>query len=125
MDPAAIKKLLKAMNQEEEAPLKLAKQDSSQANDSHYDSESRQSSKQFSTFKGPSDPEERKKAKQQQSLKMGEVDWFAYQNNLRKIIIELVEPTVKRSLASEGEIAFIKEENYNLRKKIDELEFVF
>jgi hypothetical protein len=54
-----------------------------------------------------------------------EVDWFAFQTHLRKIIYELVEPTVKRGLSTENKIYQIQEENMELRRKIDELEYVF
>eukprot|EP00347_Sterkiella_histriomuscorum_P015663 403356170 len=54
-----------------------------------------------------------------------EVDWFGFQTQLRKIVYELVEPTVKRALLSENNIYVLQEENQSLKKKIDELEFVF
>lgn len=38
---------------------------------------------------------------------------------------ELVEPTVKRALLSENSIFNLQEENQTLKRKIDELEFVF
>ena len=36
------------------------------------------------------------------SFKLGnEIDWFGFQTHIRKIVYELVEPTVKRALSSE------------------------
>ncbi|CDW83857.1 UNKNOWN [Stylonychia lemnae] len=54
-----------------------------------------------------------------------EIDWFGFQTQLRKIVYELVEPTVKRALTSENQIYFLQEENAQVRKKLDELEYVF
>ena len=54
-----------------------------------------------------------------------EIDWFGFQTQVRKIVYELVEPTVKRALASENLINSINEENKSLIRKVDELEFAF
>jgi len=53
-----------------------------------------------------------------------ELDWFAFQTQTRKMIIELTEPTVNRAKLNEVTMGEIKEENARLRDKIEELGFV-
>lgn len=52
-----------------------------------------------------------------------ELDWFAFETRVRKLIHELLEPTVKRTIESKENYEEGKRTTERLEKKIRELEY--
>lgn len=55
---------------------------------------------------------------------MQSVDWYTLETNVRKLVLEYIEPTVKLAKVQELEMQGVSEQQRRLITKIDELEFV-
>jgi hypothetical protein len=51
-------------------------------------------------------------------------DFFAFETRMRQIVMDLVEPCVKRSIQERDIILEIKKQNDIMKKKVDECEFI-
>lgn len=52
------------------------------------------------------------------------LDWFAFETRIRKVLHELLEPTAERSVKTKEHVEEVKTQNEFLTRKIEELEFI-
>eukprot|EP00347_Sterkiella_histriomuscorum_P001564 403371548 len=51
-------------------------------------------------------------------------NWFAFETRVRKMVLQMVEPQVKRSILERETIQEVKKQHDSIKKKIDECEFI-
>lgn len=56
--------------------------------------------------------------------KSPDLDWFAFETRIRKVLHELLEPTAERSVKTKETVEEVKSQNEFLTRKIEELEFI-
>ena len=54
----------------------------------------------------------------------GDLDWFDFETRMRKLIAELLEPTVLRTQDDKAQILLLRKMNETLKKRMDDAEFV-
>jgi chromosome segregation ATPase len=52
------------------------------------------------------------------------MDWFAFETRIRKVLHELLEPTAERSIKTKENMEEVKTQNDFLTRKVEELEFI-
>ncbi|CAI2383906.1 unnamed protein product [Moneuplotes crassus] len=52
------------------------------------------------------------------------LDWFAFETRIRKVLHDLLEPTAERSIKTKENVEEVKAENKILTRKIEEIEFI-
>ena len=51
-------------------------------------------------------------------------DFYAFETRIRAVILEMIDPCVKRSIQERDMIAEVKKQTEIMRKKVDECEFL-
>ncbi len=54
----------------------------------------------------------------------GDLDWFDFETRMRKLISELLEPTVLRTQDDKNQIVLLRKMNETLKKRMDDGEFM-
>ena len=54
----------------------------------------------------------------------GDLDWFDFETRMRKLISELLEPTVLRTQDDKSQILLLRKMNETLKKRMDDAEFM-
>lgn len=57
-------------------------------------------------------------------ISMQSVDWYTLETNVKKLVLEFIEPTVKLAKNQELEMQSVTEQQKKVITKLDELEFV-
>jgi len=52
------------------------------------------------------------------------MDWFAFETRIRKVLHELLEPTAERSMKTKESMEEVRTQNEFLTRKVEELEFI-
>lgn len=64
------------------------------------------------------------KGKTPMSSKNKELDWFVFENRVREIIKDIVDPMANKTTDNHEELIDLKKRNEMLKRKVDEMEFV-
>ena len=54
----------------------------------------------------------------------GELDWYLFENRIRSIIHQLVEPYALKAINGAESVQVVKRDNEKLKRRVDELEFM-
>ena len=53
-----------------------------------------------------------------------DLDWFSFETKIRKMVVDLVEPTTAFSSKIKTDMDYLKRQNQSLKGRIDELEYI-
>ena len=53
-----------------------------------------------------------------------EIDWYGFENRIRKLLHQITEPTIKRMVDTKDMVDKVGTQNEYLSRRIDELEFI-
>ena len=51
-------------------------------------------------------------------------DWFAFETRIRKMMIQMIEPMMKRSIREKEVLNDMRKQNDLIKRKVDECEFI-
>ena len=51
-------------------------------------------------------------------------DWFSFETRIRKMVTQMLEPCVKRSIQERDILTELKKQNDAIKRKVDECEFI-